>query len=114
MNMTSITKKYLDYLVECYAKKGWNVPPKWIKFCYVMLENNWIISLYRAQTTRSKYIYIKKNKRNYKIRFSDHKANFHQETKNDCDYYVGVGNYGVITTEQLIEQLNKDLVNENK
>jgi hypothetical protein len=75
-----------------------------------MLEKGWQIALHRAQTTRSKYLYIKKDKLNYKIRFSDHKASFNQETKKDCDYYVGVGNYGVITTEQLIEQLNKEVV----
>lgn len=111
MNMVSITNKYLDYMVKCYAKKGWNTPPKWVKFCYTMLEHGWNIFLHRAKTTRSKYIYIIKDKRNYKIRFSDHKANFRQEIKNDSDYYVGVGNFGVITTEQLIEQLNNEGVN---
>jgi hypothetical protein len=43
-----------------------------------------------------------------KIRFSNHKANYSQEQNNDSDYYVGVGNNGVITTEQLIDKIQKE------
>ncbi len=113
--MTEVTSQYLDYLIKCYAKKGWNPPPKWIQFCQSMLTKGWKISLYRAKTTVSKYLYVRKDTYNrtkiFKIRFSNHKANWRKENDRDCDFYVGMGNKGVITTEYLIDLLNKEETN---
>ena len=61
--------------------------------------------MYRSQSTVSKYIYISKNGVEYKIRFSNHKASPDRELSNDCDFYVGIGNRGIIRTEQLIVHL---------
>lgn len=101
-----ISKEYLDSLKPAYKKGGWPVP-KWIVFCEKMIDAGWKVSLYRAKTTVSKYIYIHKEKNVLKIRFSNHRANVFKELNGDCDFYVGIGNNGVITTEQLIDLLNK-------
>jgi len=70
-----------------------------------MLSYGWQISLHRAVTTRSKYIYATKNGRTYKIRFSNHKPAFMKQELGDSDFYVGVSHFGCITTEALIDTL---------
>lgn len=99
-----IRQEYLDLLKPSYLNKGYSIP-KWIQFCETMLSHGWSVSLHRAKTTVSKYVYIRKGKKNLKIRFSNHRANRYKEQIDDCDYYVGVGNFGVITTEKVIEYI---------
>jgi hypothetical protein len=106
-NLKQLSLDYLNGLEPSYLTKGYSVP-KWIKFCKEMLNTGWKVKLYRSKSTFSKYIHISKGETNLKIRFSNHKANINQEQKGDSDYYVGVGNNGVITTEQLIEKIEKE------
>lgn len=104
--MEKLTKKYLKGLAPSYKKKGYNVP-KWIIFSYAMISDGWDVYLIRSKSTVSKYVYILKGKKELKIRFSNHKANFHKEMQNDCNFYVGVGHKGVVTTEELIAKLRR-------
>ena len=107
--MGSLTKEYLESLKPAYKRNDWPVP-KWIMFCEQMIDLGFIVHLYRSKTTVSKYIYLKEKgkKEKIKIRFSNHKANYHQEVeKEDCDYYVGIGHKGVVRTEELIEILKR-------
>jgi hypothetical protein len=102
----NLTIEYLVGLEPSYIKQGYPVP-KWIQFSKTLLNDGWTIRLHRAKTTFSKYLYINKGELSLKIRFSNHKANRGAEDRNDSDYYVGVGNKGVITTEQLIIQIKE-------
>ncbi len=106
--MKKLTLEYLENLKPSYTKQNYLVP-KWIQFSEELIKNEWIVKLHRAKTTVSKYLYIFKNNLEYKIRFSNHKANKEKEFSNDCDFYVGIGNRGVITTEQLLEIIKKKL-----
>jgi len=98
----SLSLEYLKSLEPRYTKQGYSVP-KWIIFCKELIKNGWEVSLYRSKSTVSKYVFIKKDDKKYKVRFSNHKANRQKEDTGDCNFYVGVGNKGVITTEQLLE-----------
>jgi hypothetical protein len=104
--LKNLTQRYLDSQKPSYIKNGYPVP-KWIIFSEKMLELGFIVSLHKAKSTYSKYIYLNKGLKKYKVRFSNHRANRGAELSNDCDFYVGVGNRGVITTEYLIEHIKK-------
>ena len=101
-----VTQKYLDKRKPYYAENNWSIP-KWIFFSETMLKHGWKVKLHEASSTVSKYVYIEKDNTKLKIRFSNHKANWHQEHNSDSDYYVGRGNKGVITTEKLIDIILK-------
>lgn len=73
---------------------------KWIEFCHAMLDKGYCVWLTESMSTKSKYIYVAEEVRGrrYKVRFSDHRANYRAEREQDCHYYVGIGNLGVGTT----------------
>lgn len=102
--MEVLTIDKINRLKPNYKNKGYDVP-KWAVFSEVLLREGWSVSLHRSKSTVSKYLFIKKGKLKFKIRFSNHKANFYKEKHCDCNYYVGVGNKGVITTEELLTRL---------
>lgn len=106
-----IDQAYLDNLKPAYEKKGYNVP-QWIRFCEAMLGLGLSVSLYRAKTTVSKYVHVAFPSGNVKVRFSNHRANKAKENLNDADYYVGVGNKYVLTTDELIQILTDKLSEE--
>ena len=99
-----LTHEYLDSLKPHYLENGYDVP-KWIIFSETLLDWGCSVSLLRAKTTYSKYLFVKKGKEEIKVRFSNHKASFKQEANGDSDYYVGVGNFGIVTTEHLLKKL---------
>jgi hypothetical protein len=111
--MQELNKEYLDKIKPNYLKNGYPVP-KWIQFSEAMIDLGCQVELHQTQATVSKYIYLTKDNKKLKIRFSNHKANHQMETKQDCDYYVGVGNYGVVTTEQLIVKLKDNFETERR
>lgn len=91
-----VTPEYLD---------RWG-KPKWAQFCETLLEEGFRVFLYMARRTNSKYVYVSKASGVWlKIRFSDHKANLNQEKGSDSDYYVGRGNFGAITTGQVLQEV---------
>jgi len=103
--LTEITQEKLDSYKPRYLKGGYPVP-KWIVFCEGALKLGFKVSLHRAHTTFSKYIFITgRDGATKKVRFSNHKAAYYKEVAGDCDYYVGVGHQGIITTEQLLDIL---------
>lgn len=78
--------------------------PKWVRFCQLMREKHFKVFFYDSRSTVSKYVYIRrKGHSQFKVRFSNHKANFQNEKAGDSDFYVGVGNAGVTTTEDAIK-----------
>lgn len=104
--MKILKLSYLEKIKPDYLKNGWSIP-KWISFTETMIKNGWQVKLIRSQSTRSKYLYIQKGDKNYKIRFSNHKASKEKELENDCDFYVGRGHKGTLTTTDLILKLCK-------
>ena len=100
-----ISKKYtLERIVnriECYSKNY--SPPKFLLFAMKMAQNGWAVSIHEVKV--SKYVFILKEDRLIKIRFSNHKPNRIRENQEDCDYYVGVSHKQVSTTKELINKL---------
>lgn len=106
--MEKLTLEKLEQKKPYYTRKGYPIP-KWVVFAETMLKHGWKVSLHEARRTVSKYLHVKKRVDNkttrYKIRFSNHKANYHTEHNGDSDIYVGIGNKGTITTEEVLLQL---------
>lgn len=75
---------------------------KWISFSEKLLEMGLDIYLYEAKKTASKYITIQYKNKIYRVRFSDHKPIKQREEKMDCDFFVGVNNNSVKTTEDAL------------
>lgn len=86
-------------------KKSEYPEPKWIMFCETMLDEGMTLSIYESKTTVSKYIWVSRGQLTVKVRFSNHRPNNVMQQVEDCDYYVGVSNGKVITTEQVIEKI---------
>ena len=107
---TELTTKTIEHKIKNYNKKY--DTPKWLSFCKKMSENGFAVKLHEAKTTFSKYVRIEKNDKKVKIRFSNHRPNYHTQKSNDSDYYVGISHSGCITTEQLVEEI--ELVYEQK
>lgn len=78
-------------------------PSKWLDFCEAMLNAGLDVYYYQAMRTVSKYIIVKKDKKKYMVRFSNHKPIKYLEEQESCDFFVGVTNLGVTTTKQAIK-----------
>lgn len=76
---------------------------KRITFCEEMIARGFTLYLYEAKETWSKYITVSKGKISFKVRFSNHRPNKQKERAGDCDFFVGVNNGSIATTEQAIE-----------
>lgn len=83
--------------------------PKWYWLCRQLVEDGFKVEVYDAQTTVSKYIFVKKgtsypnnfrSKKTYKIRISNHPPNLQKEEKGDSDFFVGRTNKKITTTAQ--------------
>lgn len=96
-----------EFLLTRTAKAvaGGYAKQKWIFFCEVMLEREFRVSLYEARRTFSKYLTVTQAGRagTFKVRFSNHKPIASREAAGDCDFFVGVSNQTVTTTEQAIQ-----------
>lgn len=101
--MRKITNKYLTFEIleqktsEKYGKA------KWIIFSEELLKKGFKVSLYEARRTFSKYLTVEKDGLQYKVRFSNHKPAKEREKNNDCDFFVGVSNFKVTTTEDALD-----------
>jgi hypothetical protein len=62
------------------------------------------VFIHESRTTVSKYVYVsqERNGPQFKVRFSNHKPSFAKESAEDCDFFVGVTNTGVRTTEMAV------------
>ncbi len=84
-----------------YAKTNFEAP-KYLKFILRMLREKWEVRLYIPRSNKiSKYVFVSKGDQIYKIRFSNHKPIIQKELDNDCDFYAGISNLNVMTTEQI-------------
>lgn len=102
-----ITSALLQSRRDSLAARGFS-KPKWVKFCEVLLQEGFTLSLYEARQTRSKYItVIKEGCQPFKVRFSDHKPIRQREEAKDCDFFVGVTHLGVTHTGQAIAAVKR-------
>lgn len=105
MEYQIIDKQLAEEMIDSYP--GQYQTPKYLLFILEMNNLGFRVGLKEAKTTFSKYVLIEKGTQKYKIRFSNHRSKLSRELEQDCDFYVGVGNLGVITTEQVIEQIKE-------
>lgn len=105
--MKKITNQYLtkEILKQKTSKKYGK--QKWIIFAEELLNKGYKISLYEARRTFSKYLTVEKGEKQFKVRFSNHKPIKEREENNDCDFFVGVTNYKVTTTEDALDAVYK-------
>lgn len=103
-----VSQAFLQGRVTAAAKNGW---PKacWIEFCEAMLDRGFVLILYEARQTFSKYITVCHYGRSFKVRFSNHKAIRERERAGDCDFFVGRGHFRTTTTEDAIKATIKAL-----
>ena len=83
--------------------------PKWVGFCQAMLDLGFVVTLYRARTTCSKYVHVSNGSKGAKVRFGNHMPSKTKQLNKDSDFYVGVSHFGVCTTEVVIEQVKEYL-----
>lgn len=98
----TVTAEFLYERAQRSIRAGYSIQ-KWVWFCGVMLEKGFSVTLYEAKFTKSKYVTVSDGKRNFKIRFSDHKPIPDRERKKDCDFFVGVTNKTVTNSEQALK-----------
>ena len=75
---------------------------KWIIFSEKLLEKGYTLYLYEARKTVSKYITVRKDGREFKVRFSNHKPIKERELWGDCDFFVGLTHLGCTTTQDAL------------
>ena len=85
---------------------GWPIS-KWILFCVDCINLGLVVGVYEAKTTRSKYVYVLDAARSqrFKVRFSNHRPNPGVQEKADSDFYVGVSNGTVTTTDDALAEV---------
>ncbi len=80
---------------------------KWIALCESLMGLGLEVSLYEAKRTVSKYLIVEGNGKTFKIRFSNHRPTLAKQSQGDSDFYVGVSNGQVTTTEDALEAVKK-------
>lgn len=104
-NNVRVTKNFLFQRVSDAKAKGYE-KAKWIEFCEKMLAEGYHVKLYEARKTVSKYVTVifpHDPSQKFKVRFSNHRPIKHREVSGDCDFFVGVTNLGVTTTDQAVK-----------
>lgn len=96
-----LTEDFLRVRAEKNIKAGFS-KQKWVIFAETLIREGFEISLYEARRTVSKYLTVKKDGRQYKVRFSNHRPIFEREKNGDCDFFVGKTNLVVTTTDQAL------------
>ena len=77
--------------------------PKYLQFMKTMVTEGWKVGIYQAGV--SKYIFITKGPKIYKIRFSNHLPAYEREMEDDCDFFVGIARKQTLTTEQVAHKI---------
>ena len=80
---------------------------KWLEFCEYFMNKQFSVYYYVAKKTVSKYVQIKRGKKKFLVRFSNHKPIEYLERKGTCDFFVGVTNLGVTNTKNAINATEK-------
>lgn len=77
---------------------------KWIQFCYDQMEKGRAVFLTEARDTVSKYVTVTGPfDLQFKVRFSNHKPIKFRELRGDCDFFVGICNFGTTTLDDAIK-----------
>lgn len=106
-NNDIVTSDFLGYRSQRVEKKGFQ-KPRWIYFCEALLAKGYVLELYEARKTVSKYVTVKKEGfPSFKVRFSNHKPIPHREIAGDCDFFVGHTNLTITNTEQAFRAVAK-------
>ena len=102
-NGNRITREFLKYRTSTlYGKQ------RWISFCEECMDRGYKCYLYEARRTYSKYItVVDNNRREFKVRFSNHKPILWRERNQDCDFFVGVTNFKVTTTQDALRAVDE-------
>lgn len=103
VNGSFISKKLLEKRVNKAIALGYTTKSKWVEFCEHFMDRGFKIKLYEAKKTVSKYVTVTDGKREYKVRFSNHRPNKGRELNEDCDFFVGITHTGVRTTAMAIQ-----------
>lgn len=103
---TDVSKKFLEKKKAILANGGWPVS-KWILFCEQLLARGYHVVVYEAKTTRSKYVYVVRGQRQFKVRFSNHRPSFDRQIQSDSDFYVGVSHGLVTTTDDALKAVEE-------
>lgn len=75
---------------------------RWVEFSEVMLSYGFVVELYEARKTLSKYLTVIHQGKRFKVRFSNHRPIRRREEAGDCDFFVGITNLRTTNTEQAI------------
>jgi hypothetical protein len=77
LNTDTLTRWANAVIAKGYKKQ------KWVEFCETLIADGYECSLYDSKSTVSKYIYVKKpnTEKILKVRFSNHRPNYHKEVK---------------------------------
>lgn len=67
------------------------------------MARDYVVFLYEAKKTNSKYLTVTYGNKKFTVRFSDHRPIRHRELAGDCDFFVGVTNTGVRDIVDAIE-----------
>ena len=82
--------------------------PKYIQFIEYYESKGFKVELHKAVTTFSKYIFLEKNNKKVKVRFSNHSPNKLKESNLDSDFYVGKVNFNKWkTAREVAIEINK-------
>lgn len=96
-----VNQEFLNARIKRAAADGYG-KARYIAFCEHFLSLGFDVYLYEARRTESKYVTVKKGKRQFKVRFSAHKPIKERERAKDCDFFVGMTNYTITNTSQAI------------
>ena len=98
----AVTAPFLEQRAERSTSKGY-AKQKWVMFCETLLSEGYKLSIYEARKTFSKYITVKgSGGKPFKVRFSNHRPIAERERAGDCDFFVGVTNLTVTTTDHAL------------
>lgn len=93
--------------IQSYSGTSFEAP-KYLRFILRMLREGWRVKLYIPHSNKiSKYVFVYREGKIFKIRFSNHKPIIQKELDNDCDFYAGISNLRVMTTEQIAKIILK-------
>jgi hypothetical protein len=101
-----VTQEFLSQRTKQAAEMGWP-KAKWIRFCELLLVDGLDLELDEAKTTFSKYITVRKGKKKFRVRFSNHKPRLDRELAGLCDFFVGVANNSITTTDDALRAVRK-------
>jgi len=101
-----VTPGFIQGIKENYPEQY--PTPKYIQFCERAINHGFDVKLYMPISGGvSKYVTVYHKSKKFKVRFSNHKPIRDLEVKGTCDFFVGVTNLGVTTTEMAWETMLK-------